>query len=102
VKIPLDDASIYRSLPSYQRPEKTEHKKAIEMVSRTAQIEHQYKMLARIPQLLVLAAAALKVVATPVLYDGRVSLDYTQAELDGSQDPFLTWVLLKTYMRYHH
>lgn len=51
-------------------------------------------MLAGVSKLLVLAAVSLKVAATPVLYDGRVPFNYTTADLDGSKDPFLTYVPL--------
>ncbi|KAJ3572957.1 hypothetical protein NP233_g2740 [Leucocoprinus birnbaumii] len=49
-------------------------------------------MLARISKLLVLAAASLRIAATPVLFDGRLPLSYTQADLDNSVEPFLTVV----------
>lgn len=42
--------------------------------------------------MLVLAAVSLRVAATPVLFDGRIPHNYTQANLDNSQDPFLTVV----------
>ena len=32
------------------------------------------------------------VLGTPLLYDGRAPLNYTQANLDGSVDPYLTLV----------
>ena len=36
------------------------------------------------------------VLATPLIYDGRAPLNYTQANLDGSVDPYLTLVRLLT------
>jgi hypothetical protein len=47
-------------------------------------------MLTKISKLLVLAAFTSSVTATSVLYDGRIPLNYTQADLDNSVDPFLT------------
>ncbi|KAF9450554.1 glycoside hydrolase family 131 protein [Macrolepiota fuliginosa MF-IS2] len=49
-------------------------------------------MLACISKVSVLAALCLGVAATPVLYNGRVPLKYTAADLDASQNPFLTVV----------
>ncbi|KXN82853.1 hypothetical protein AN958_02127 [Leucoagaricus sp. SymC.cos] len=49
-------------------------------------------MLAKVSKFFVLAAVSLKVAATPLLWDGRVALNYTQADLDASQNPFLTVV----------
>ena len=30
--------------------------------------------------------------ATPIIYDGRAPLNYTQFDFDKSVDPYLTWV----------
>lgn len=38
------------------------------------------------------------VLGTPLIYDGRAPLNYTQANLDGSVDPYLTLVRLLTSM----
>lgn len=44
---------------------------------------------------LVVLASVTAVLSTPIVYDGRAPDDYTAADLDGSVDPYLTWVLLK-------
>lgn len=43
--------------------------------------------------LLLLTVAASAVLATPVVYDGRVPFSFPGANLDSSTGPFLTWAL---------
>ena len=47
------------------------------------------------PSMYVLVLFVGVALATPIIYDGRAPLNYSQFDFDKSVDPYLTWVFFE-------